>query len=265
MTTIRKALLSSLFLPAFIFAQGDSRRAEIRGGGGNSGKCTIEVEVDGVAEVIIDREMGYLRTVEGQPATWRRFVCNQPMPSNPNNFRFRGIDGRGRQTLIRTPQNNRGRAVVQLEDAKGGRHGYTFDVEWDGGFDDGGRTGGGFGNRGNNNNRRSGDDWDRDNRDSRYDRPNGNRGNNGGGGWNQRQAEQACVSEVQDRIRRDYNLNARIEQVQMDDNRDNRGANDSIYGQASARQRNRTVYFDFDCRVNANNGNVRNVRVTERR
>jgi hypothetical protein len=235
-----KILLVVSFLPVVAFAQGDSRRAEIRGGGGN-GKCTIEVEVDGIAEVIIDREMGFLRTVEGQPATWRRFVCNQPMPSNPNNFRFRGIDGRGRQTLIRTPQNNRGRAVVQLEDSKGGRHGYTFDLEWDGGSDfGGGRPGGG----------RPGGGWGN------------NDGNNGGGNWNARQAERACASEVQDRIRQDYNLSSRIERIQMDDNR---GSNDSIYGQASARQRNRTIYFDFDCRVNRNNGNVRNVRVTERR
>jgi hypothetical protein len=247
MISVRPSLLTLCFVPLLAYAQGDSRRAEIRGGGG-SGKCTIEVEVDGVAEVIIDREMGYLRTVEGQRATWRRFVCNQPMPSNPNNFRFRGIDGRGRQTLIRTPQQNRGRAVVQLEDAKGGRHGYTFDVEWDGGFD-GGSGGGRYGD-GPRRDRDRDRDWDDDNRNRR-------------GNWDARQVERACVSEVQDRIRRDYNLSSpRIEQVRMDDNR---GANDSVYGQASARDRNRTIYFDFDCRVNTNNGSIRNVRVTERR
>ncbi len=247
MNTMWSVLLSGCFLPLLVFAQGDTRRAEIRGGGG-SGKCTIEVEVDGVAEVLIDRETGYLRTIEGQRATWRRFVCNQPMPSNPNNFRFRGIDGRGRQTLTRTPQNNRGRAVVLLEDPNGGREGYTFDLEWDGGNDSGdGRPGGGFGNSGGNN--RPGGGW-------------GNNGGNNGGNFNARQAERACVAEVQNRIRRDYNMSSRIERVEMDDNR---GGNDSVYGQASARQRNRTVYFDFDCRVNTNNGNVRNVRVTERR
>lgn len=249
MIAIPKTLPVVAFLPILAFAQGDSRRAEIRGGGG-SGKCTIEVEVDGVAEVVIDRDTAFLRTIEGQRATWRRFVCNQPMPSNPNNFRFRGIDGRGRQTLIRTPQQNRGRAVIQLEDPRGGRHGYTFDVEWDGGFNDGGgRYGdGGFDNRRNNDRRDR--DWDDDDRNRR--------GNN----WDSRRAERACVSEVQDRIRRDYNVNARIDRVQADNNR---GANDSISGQASARDRGRTVLFDFDCRVNLNNGTVRNVRVRERR
>ncbi len=79
---------------------------------------------------------------------------------------------------------------------------------------------------------------------------------------NRRQAERACASAVQDRIRRDYNLSSRIERVQMEDSR---GGNDIVSGQASARDRNRTVYFDFDCRVNGNSGNVRNVRVTERR
>jgi hypothetical protein len=248
MITIPKSLLVTAFLPLLAFAQGDSRRADIRGGGGN-GKCTIEVEVDGVAEVIIDRDMGYLRTVEGQPATWRRFVCNQPMPSNPNNFRFRGIDGRGRQTLIRTPQQNRGRAVVQLEDAKGGRHGYTFDVEWDGGFD-GGSGGGRYG------------DGPRRDRDRDRDRDWDDDGRNRRGNWDVRQAERACVSEVEDRISRDYNLSARIERVRLDDNQ---GSRDTVFGQASARQRGRSIFFDFECRVNLNNGNIRNVRVTERR
>jgi hypothetical protein len=257
MINIPKTLLVSAFLPILALAQGDSRRAEIRGGGGN-GKCTIEVEVDGVAEVIIDREMAYLRTVEGQPATWRRFVCNQPMPSNPNNFRFRGIDGRGRQILIRTPQQNRGRAVIQIEDPRGGRHGYTFDVEWDGGFDNGGA---GRYDRDDRDDRWRNDRRDRD-RDRDRDWDDDNR-NNRRRNWDPRQAERACASEVEDRIRRDYNLsNVRIDRIRMDNNR---GANDSVFGQASGRQRNRTIFFDFDCRVNLNNGNVRDVRVTERR
>ena len=116
----------------------ETRRAEIRGGGG-SGKCTIEVVVDGAAEVEIRGDMGRLRTLAGRPATWRRFVCNDVMPLNPGDFRFRGIDGRGRQELVREPGRG-GAAVVRIEDHKGGAEGYTFDLEWRG---DGG--GGGFG------------------------------------------------------------------------------------------------------------------------
>ncbi len=114
-----------------------TRRADIRGGGGH-GKCTIEVEVDGVAEVEIRGETGRLRTLSGETATWRRFVCNQVMPLRPEEFRFRGIDGRGRQELVSAPGRD-GVTVVRIEDRRGGREGYTFDLEWRGGYDDRGR------------------------------------------------------------------------------------------------------------------------------
>jgi hypothetical protein len=114
-----------------------TRRADIRGGGGD-GKCTIEVEVDGVAEVEIMGDTARLRTMSGRPANWRRFVCNQPMPRNPADFRFSGVDGRGRQNLVRDPRNG-GPVVVRIEDPQGGSEGYTFDIMWRG---EGG--GGGF-------------------------------------------------------------------------------------------------------------------------
>ncbi len=147
-----------------------TRRAEIRGGGGD-GKCTIEVEVDDVAEVEIRGDSATLRTRSGQRASWRRFQCNQVMPLRPNNFRFRGIDGRGRQELVRDP-NNGGAAVIRIEDSKGGSEGYTFDIEWRGGSGggwggNGGNGGGGWGN-GNGNGNGNGGGW----------------GNGNGGGWN---------------------------------------------------------------------------------
>lgn len=111
-----------------------TRTANIRGGG-RDGKCTIEVEVDDVAEVEIRGTVARLRTRAGQRATWRRFDCNQPMPTRPYDFRFKGIDGRGRQDLVRDPSNG-GVAVIRIEDRKGGREGYTFDVMWRGGSND---------------------------------------------------------------------------------------------------------------------------------
>jgi len=108
-----------------------TRRATLTGRGGD-GKCTIEVDVDGAAEVEVSADMGLLRTLEGQTAVWRRFECNGPLPRNPGEFRFRGIDGRGNVYLVRDPRNSRGRAVVRIEDRKGGREGYTFDLEWRG-------------------------------------------------------------------------------------------------------------------------------------
>jgi len=121
--------LAALWIPA---AEGQSIRANIRGGGGD-GKCTFEVVVDGAAEVQIRGDQGSLRTLSGEPARWVRLDCNQPLPSNPSDFRFQGIDGRGRQDLVRDPRNNRGAAVVRIEDPKGGSEGYTGDIMWRGG------------------------------------------------------------------------------------------------------------------------------------
>jgi hypothetical protein len=89
-------------------------RASIRGGGG-SGKCTIEIEVETQATVEVTGDRGVLVSPDGRVANWRRFQCNQVMPGNPNNFRFRGIDGRGRQELMRPPNGNGGTAVVRIE------------------------------------------------------------------------------------------------------------------------------------------------------
>jgi len=134
-----------------MFAQRvDTFRAQIRGGGGDRGKCTLEVDVDGVAEIEIKGDEGRMRTLSGAPSIWRRMECNQPLPQNPLEFRFSGVDGRGRQTLLRDPASNRGTAVVRIEDPQGGREGYTFDIEWRGagGNDYRGDGGGGRGDGG---------------------------------------------------------------------------------------------------------------------
>ncbi len=141
-----------LMLAAALCAQRitDTKTADFRGGGGGEGKCTIEVDVDDVAEVEISGNRAQIRTLSGGPASFRRFECNQEMPNNPSDFRFQGIDGRGRQSLVRNP--GRGPAVIRIEDSKGGREGYTFDIFWrggngnGGGFGNGNGNGGGFGN-----------------------------------------------------------------------------------------------------------------------
>jgi len=117
-------------------AQTWERRAAIRGGGGPGGRCTIEVVVDGAAEVEVAWDHGILRNLSGRPPEWRRFECTSPMPPNPPNFRFRGIDGRGRQELVRDPRNSNS-AVVRIEDRDNGAEGYTFELSWGGGFQGG--------------------------------------------------------------------------------------------------------------------------------
>src|SRR5580693_9496165 len=85
------------------------RRASITGGGApDRGKCTIEVVVDGAAEVEIRGDNAILRNLAGQPPQWRRFECTSAMPANPPNFRLSGVDGRGSQELARAPQNGAG-------------------------------------------------------------------------------------------------------------------------------------------------------------
>ncbi|HXA68040.1 MAG TPA: hypothetical protein VNV82_22955 [Bryobacteraceae bacterium] len=113
--------------------QNYERRATIRGGSPDRGKCTIEVVVDGAAEVEIRGDGAVLRNLAGRPPQWRRFECTGPLPGNPANFRFTGVDGRGRQTLIREPRNGGG-AVVRIEDPDNGSEGYTFDLTWSGGY-----------------------------------------------------------------------------------------------------------------------------------
>lgn len=127
----KKYLLMILGLAALsASAQTIERRAAIMGGGDRDrGKCTIEVVVDGAAEVEIRGDRALLRNLAGQPAQWRRFVCNMPMPPNPPGFRFAGVDGRGQQTLVRSPERG-GPAVIHIEDPQGGSEGYTFDVMW---------------------------------------------------------------------------------------------------------------------------------------
>lgn len=127
-------------------AQNDVRRASLTGTRGDQGKCTIEVEVDGTAEVEVYGDTGRIRTLAGQPAVWRRMECSDPVPRNPTDFRFKGIDGRGQVALIRDPRSNRGIAVVRIDDPKSGREGYTFDLEWSGNFaSNPGRGGPGYG------------------------------------------------------------------------------------------------------------------------
>jgi len=114
-------------------AQNMQRRASFAGSASpDQGKCRVEVVVDGAAEVEIRGDTANLRNLSGQPPQWRRFICTSPMPANPGEFRFAGVDGRGSQQLVGDPRSG-GSAVVRIEDRDNGAQGYTFDVFWSGG------------------------------------------------------------------------------------------------------------------------------------
>jgi hypothetical protein len=124
------------FITAMLFAatigivSAQPRRMTFVGGGSpDRGKCTVEVRVDGAAEVEIHGDTADLRNLGGAPPQWRRLECTGPLPRNPREFRFAGVDGRGRQQLVKDPRSD-GSAVVRITDQNGGSEGYTFDIMW---------------------------------------------------------------------------------------------------------------------------------------
>jgi len=252
-------------------AQGLSRRAVITGGGSpERGKCTIEVVVDGAAQVEIRGNTATLRDMNGRPPQWRRFECTGVMPPNPADFRFQGIDGRGRQTLVQDPRNG-GAAVVQIEDREGGAEGYTFDVVWDA---RGGYTG----------NQPNYPPADRGNPRGYPD--NGpNRGRvEGGGGWgeppyrpNYRESEyyrrwghgfgsdeaiRVCREAIYEQASRKFQTrDIHILNMRMDDKP---GRNDWVMGRIDVHPNNRGQVYNFACSVNFESGRVRTAEIEPR-
>jgi hypothetical protein len=216
-----------------LHAQTLPRRATIRGGGdGNGGKCTIEVVVDGAAEVDVRGDNAMLRNLRGQPAQWRRFECSSPMPPNPANFRFKGIDGRGRQSLVRDPRQGGG-AVVEIDDPDNGSEGYTFDLIWGGGSEP--YVSGGGGDRGYG-------------REERYRR------------FSAEQAVQVCQDAVRQQAADRFRTNeVRFRRTNIDDNP---GRNDWVVGMVEIHRRDRPeLVARFSCSVDFDNGRVRSANI----
>jgi hypothetical protein len=261
---ILKTVSIGAALASAIYAQGLSRQAVITGGSPDRGKCTIEVVVDGGAQIEIRGNTATLRDVNGRPPQWRRFECTTVMPPNPANFRFQGVDGRGRQSLIRDPRNG-GVAVVQIEDRQGGAEGYTFDVTWDS----------------------RGDTSYQQGQPQTPDRPNNGQyreRTEGGGGWgtppyrpNYRDSEyyrrwghgfgtdeaiRVCRDSVYDqasqrfRTRDIHFLSTRVD--------DNPGRNDWVIGRIDVHPDRRGEVFNFSCSVDFNSGRVRTAEIDQR-
>jgi hypothetical protein len=266
MKQLTYALFASLALTAVANAQQVTQRANITGNAAD-GKCTIEVNIDGAAEVEVQGAVGRMRNLSGQRAVWRRFVCNGLMPTNPYAFRFRGIDGRGRVELLQDPRQTGGRVVFRIEDPQGGREGYTVDLEW----------------RGNNtgqwnmqdNRGWQGPDYNGGAGMPRRDGNSGYYGNNGGnrdrryyednGRWNPQgvqQAVQVCQNAAMGRMRQDGYRNVTFRDVVPDNNP---GRNDFVTGWATAQARGRkTIRLQFSCSVDLASGQVRSVDVNRR-
>jgi hypothetical protein len=217
-----------------------SRRATITGGGGN-GRCTIEVSVDGSAEVEVSGDMGLLTTISGQPADWRRFQCNAPLPSNPVDFRFVRIGGRGSMRLIQEPRSTGGRAVIHIDDPQRSRAIYTLDLQWRGLGGGGGWTPG-----------------PPSPQPGHWPSPGPGPGP---GGFPTARAIRVCHDSVTTRLNRDgYHYVNFDRTVPVD----NPGRHDRIHGTASGRRGFGTTWFSFSCSVDFSSGRVRSVDVWRR-
>jgi hypothetical protein len=239
--------------------QGLQRRANMVGGGGpDYGKCTVEVVVDGGAQIEIRGDTATLRDTNGQTPQWRRFECTSPLPASAANFRFAGVDGRGNQTLVRDPRNG-GAAVVQIADPQGGSEGYTFDLFW--GNDRGPIS---QDRRGDQPYRDGGPPFDRAYRDGSppFDRGGDRYGDRDGNRFTSEQAIRVC----QDSIAAQANTRFRGQAVQMGrlsiDN--NPGRNDWVLGDLAVRRRfGRQDMYRFNCSVNFATGQVRTVHIDQ--
>jgi hypothetical protein len=121
--------LAALSLPAM--AQEFDRRAEIRGGDREHGRCEVIVVVDGAARIEIRRAEARLIDERGTPAIWRHFECSAEMPGDPREFAFRMLSGRGKSQLVQSPRGG-SPAVIQIEDPQGGAGEYRFEIAWRG-------------------------------------------------------------------------------------------------------------------------------------
>ena len=221
-------LTAATVLVVPICAQTAERRATLTGGGNDAGKCTIEVYVDGAADVEIRGDRGSLRTLSGRPAQWRRFECSEPMPANPGEFRFSGVDGRGKQELVQDPSRGLGSAIIRIQDPNGGAEGYTFDLVWRGAGFSSNPTG-----------------QPLDGRD-RHGSPN--------------DAAGACQQAVRESANQQYGLrDIDFGDVNADDNPRRNGA---VMGSFDVRRGNDRDTYRFSCSVDLANGRVRGVEIS---
>jgi hypothetical protein len=262
-----KLMIGALAITAGLSNAQTFQRKAVFVGGGNQGqgKCTVEVQVDASAQVEVRGDTAILRNTGGQSPQWRRFECTSPMPANPPNFRFAGVDGRGSQALARDPRNSGGAAVVDIEDPQGGAEAYTFDLFWG----EPSAVSGGFQpQRGpepfNNGPAGRGDRGFQD--QPGFGPPNNRPGDPYGFRRNPRmtqdEAFQVCRQSVRDQAAgRFATQNIDIRNIAIDNNP---GRNDWIVGDLAVRRRfGRQETYRFSCSVNFDTGQVRSTHIDQ--
>ncbi|WP_321474893.1 hypothetical protein [uncultured Paludibaculum sp.] len=261
---LRAAGLTCLALGVCAQAQTvSSYRASVSGSNTESGKCTIEVVVDSVVEIQVRGEQGRMRTLSGQPGQWRRFQCDGRLPLNMSEFRFKGVDGRGRVELVQDPRNNNGVAMVRIEDSKGGSEGYTFDLEWRGGSGTAGGSWGGGSSWGSGNGSGNGSGWGSGNGSGSGSGWGSTRPGFGGNRTGNRSRMSESIRACQDTLRNDAQQRGYTDVRFRTTNTDNNNARmDRVTGTLQARGRNnRTDSFNYSCDADFSAGTATNAVV----
>jgi hypothetical protein len=205
-----------------------SRRATITGARG-PGRCLIEIDVDGSAQVEVVGDTANLTTLSGKPAFWRRFECNMPIPRGPADFTLGRTSGRGSVRLLQGPRNNRGVALIHVSDPQAGRGVFGLDLLWG--------APGGWGPP------PSSPPWP---------------GRGSPGGFQTDRAIRACQDSVTSRLSQNGFAYVTFESTIP---HDNPGRNDWITGSATARRGPVVQRFSFSCSANFVAGSIRSVEV----
>jgi hypothetical protein len=207
------------------------------------GQCDIRVMIDNEADVSVQGDRVYIRTLQGREGRDAGSECNMPLPRGfMDGFNFQMMDGRGDMTLISEPTSRFGSgAVVRIRDNQGGEDRYHFRISWN---DRGATT--------SNSPNRPGRGWGRG----------GRWGNTQGLRFSEQDAVGLCNDTVQDSISRDYRYNNVQILNSYPDNRS--GVNEWITGEAVARRGFFSQDFTFACRVNYNRGTVTSLDIRRR-
>ena len=226
----------------------------LTGGDSSNGKCIIRIMVDDAVNVRIGNGQIRVQTLSGRDTRDDGSECSAILRNGRNlsDFKFRGIDGRGEVRLQSDPrQDPRGEAVIYIKDSQGGDEGYTFEVSWQG---DNGATNNNNNRNGNGNGNGNGGFFGNNGRNNSNNNSNMRNGNDG----SYDRALNACMESVRTQVLEEYSTtNLNFDRVNA---ANNNGRQDRISGTARAGGR-RGDLFQFDCDVNLNNGNVRNVNV----
>jgi len=218
-----KIFVTVVAVAASLNGQTIRRQASIVAGGNRDrGHCSVEVVVDGSAEISLRGDDATVNNLQGQAPQLRRFECTGPIPADPRDFQFNGTEGRGRQELL-SPARDGQPAVIRIEDPESGADRYAFEITW--------RNGGGE--------RRDTDRFD--NAPVRFD-PN------------------RMVDSCEDAVRRRASDSIGTRDLNFRDAHPDQDHRDQVVGRMEARREGRPdEMFRFTCSVSLESGEIRNV------